>query len=98
SRDFVLLPTRRSSDLKIGAIVGAGGTIMFTDDSGFTWEKATLLGDTDTKFNSVFFAGSKGGWAVGNNGHIFHSSGGARLWRQQRSEEHTSELQSRVAL
>lgn len=72
-------------DEKIGAIVGAGGTIMFTDDSGFTWEKATLLGDTDTKLNAVCFAGSKGGWAVGTRGRIFHSNGGARLWRQQQS-------------
>ncbi|HEX3100200.1 MAG TPA: YCF48-related protein [Pyrinomonadaceae bacterium] len=73
-------------DERIGAIVGAGGTIMFTDDSGFSWEKATLLGDTDTKFNAVYFAGTKGGWAVGTQGHIFRSNGGAKLWRQQRSD------------
>ena len=72
-------------DERVGAIVGAGGTIVFTDDSGFTWERATLLGDTDTKFNAVYFAGTKGGWAVGTGGRIFHSTGGARLWRQQES-------------
>ncbi|MFM9905922.1 MAG: WD40/YVTN/BNR-like repeat-containing protein [Pyrinomonadaceae bacterium] len=73
-------------DNMVGAIVGAGGTIMFTDDSGFTWEKATLLGDTDTKFNAVSFVGNKGGWAVGTQGRIFRSNGGgARLWRQQQS-------------
>jgi len=72
-------------DERIGAIVGAGGTIVFTDDSGFTWERATLLGDTDTKFNAVYFAGTNGGWAVGTGGRIFHSTGGARLWRQQES-------------
>ena len=73
-------------DERVGAIVGAGGTIMFTDDSGFTWEKATLLGDTDTKFNAVYFAGTKGGWAVGTQGRIFRSNGGAKLWRQQQSD------------
>ena len=66
-----------------GAIVGAGGTIMFTEDSGFTWEKASLLGDTEVKFNAVFFPGIKGGVAVGSGGRIFRSNGGARLWRQQ---------------
>ncbi|MEQ1604212.1 MAG: YCF48-related protein [Pyrinomonadaceae bacterium] len=70
---------------KLGAIVGTGGTIMFTEDSGFTWEKASLIGDTDTRFNSVFFAGPKGGWAVGSKGRIFRSNGGGRLWRQQES-------------
>ncbi len=67
----------------VGAIVGAGGTIMFTEDAGFTWEKATLLGDLDTRFNAVDFAG-KGAWAVGSKGRIFRSNG-ARLWRQVNS-------------
>lgn len=72
------------SDATVGAIVGTGGTIMFTDDAGFTWEKATLLGDTETRLNAVYFA-EKGGWAVGTKGRIFRSNGGARLWRQQNS-------------
>lgn len=81
---YVLLDGAFSDDT-VGAIVGTGGTIMFTEDSGFTWEKASLLGDADTKFNSVFFAGQKGAWAVGSRGRIFRSNGGGRLWRQQRS-------------
>lgn len=70
---------------RVGAIVGAGGTIMFTEDSGFTWEKASLIGDRDMRFSSVFFAGDKGAWAVGTKGRIFRSNGGGRLWRQQPS-------------
>lgn len=70
---------------KVGAIAGTGGTILFTEDAGFTWEKASLLGDTDTRFNSIFFAGEKGAWAVGTRGRIFRSNGGGRLWRQQQS-------------
>lgn len=73
------------SDETVGAIVGTAGTIMFTEDAGFTWEKASLLGESDTRFNSIFFAGTKGAWAVGNKGRIFRSNGGARLWRQQNS-------------
>ncbi len=68
---------------RTGAIVGAAGTILFTDDAGFTWEKATLIGDLDTKFNAVDFA-AKGGWAVGTKGRIFRSVG-VRLWRQVNS-------------
>jgi photosystem II stability/assembly factor-like uncharacterized protein len=73
------------SDETIGAIVGAGGTIMFTEDGGLTWQKATLLGDIDTRFNAVYFAGRSGAWAVGTQGRIFRSTGGGRLWRQQNS-------------
>ncbi|MFN2500629.1 MAG: WD40/YVTN/BNR-like repeat-containing protein [Pyrinomonadaceae bacterium] len=72
-------------DPDIGALVGSGGTIMFTEDAGFTWEKATLLGLTDTRFNSIFFYGTRGAWAVGSKGRIFKSNGGGRLWRQQDS-------------
>ncbi len=70
------------SNSPIGTIVGTGGTILFTEDSGLTWEKASLLGDTDTRFNAVSFAGEKGAIAVGTKGRIFRSNGGSRLWRQ----------------
>lgn len=73
------------ADETIGAIVGAGGTIMFTEDSGLTWERASLLGEADTRFNAIYFAGPKGAWAVGTRGRIFRSNGGGRLWRQQDS-------------
>lgn len=68
-----------------GVIVGAGGTILFTEDNGLLWDKATLLGNTDSKFNSIFFQGDKLGWAVGNGGAIVATTGGGRLWRTQES-------------
>jgi photosystem II stability/assembly factor-like uncharacterized protein len=77
-------------DREIGALSGAGGTILFTENSGLTWEKATLMGDTETRINSIFFAGPKQAWAVGSKGVIFHSSGGGRLWRQQDSGTHVN--------
>lgn len=68
-----------------GVIVGAGGTILFTEDNGLLWDKATLLGNNDSKFNSIFFEGEKLGWAVGNGGAIVATTGGGRLWRVQES-------------
>ena len=46
------------------------------------WEPASLLGDTDTRFNAVSFAGDKAIIAVGTMGRIFRSNGGGKLWRQ----------------
>jgi photosystem II stability/assembly factor-like uncharacterized protein len=68
-----------------GAIVGGGGTILFTEDGGFTWDKASIFGDTTSKLNSVFFIDEKVGWAVGNDGKILHTAGGGKLWRAQNS-------------
>lgn len=86
---FVLLDGA-FGDGDIGALSGAGGTILFTENSGLTWEKATLTGNTHTRVNSVFFVGERQGWAVGSNGVIFHSVGGGRLWRQQESGTHVN--------
>ncbi|MBX7054008.1 MAG: hypothetical protein K1X36_03555 [Pyrinomonadaceae bacterium] len=72
-------------DGSFGAIVGAGGTVMFTDDYGVTWEPATLLGNKAARFNSVFFSSRKYGWAVGTGGAIIASVGSGRLWREQLS-------------
>ncbi|MBK9438555.1 MAG: hypothetical protein IPN51_11370 [Chloracidobacterium sp.] len=72
-------------DGAFGAIVGAAGTVMFTDDYGVTWQNATLLGKKDAKFTAVFFAEQKYGWAVGSGGAIIASTGGGRLWRAQAS-------------
>ena len=79
---FLLLDGVFANDT-YGAIVGAAGTILFTDDGGLSWEKATLIGDQDTKFNAVDLA-KKGGWAVGPKGRIFRSVG-VRVWRQVNS-------------
>lgn len=74
------------ADDSIGAIVGAGGSILFTENLGLTWDKASLLGDgNENKLNAIFFVGPKAGWAVGSGGTIFHETAGGRLWRQQDS-------------
>ena len=68
-----------------GVIVGSGGTILFSEDNGLLWDRATLLGNIDTRFNSAYFVGKKLGWAVGSGGAIVASTGGGRLWRVQDS-------------
>ncbi|MBP6004115.1 MAG: hypothetical protein KA746_11825 [Pyrinomonadaceae bacterium] len=68
-----------------GAIAGAGGTILFTSDSGLTWEPATIIGKSDARFNAVHFVGEHLGWAVGSRGSIIAATGGGRLWRTQES-------------
>lgn len=73
-----------------GAIVGAGGTILFTEDDGLLWDKASLLGKNDSRFNSIFFQSDKLGWAVGNGGAIVATTGGGRLWRVQESGVETN--------
>jgi len=82
---FLLLDGAYSEALT-GAIVGAGGTIVFTEDGGLTWENATVLGTQDTRINGITFTGPKTGWAVGAGGTIFSATGGGRLWRTQRAE------------
>jgi photosystem II stability/assembly factor-like uncharacterized protein len=80
-----LLLSGAFADSDRGAIVGAGGTILFTEDNGLLWERATLLGNPDAKFNSIHFHGDTHAWAVGSRGAIVSSTGGGRLWRKQES-------------
>lgn len=68
-----------------GAIVGAGGSVYFTEDAGASWNQANVFGDKSAKFNAVFFANQKNGWAVGTQGKIFQTVSGGKTWREQKS-------------
>lgn len=68
-----------------GAVVGAGGSILFTDDAGMSWNPASVFGEPKTKFNSIFFINQRNGWTVGTGGKIFHTLSGGRTWREQKS-------------
>lgn len=70
-----------------GAIVGGGRTILFTEDAGLTWNRATILGQSqaESKLNSIFFVNPRNGWTVGSNGRIFTTATGGKLWREQAS-------------
>ena len=73
------------SDEQHGAIVGAGGSVYFTEDAGANWNQANVFGDKTAKFNSVFFANQRNGWAVGAQGKIFQTISGGKTWREQNS-------------
>lgn len=68
-----------------GTIVGGGGTIIFTEDAGLSWKKASIFGNLDSKLNSVFYINQKNGWTVGANGQIFQTINGGKNWRKQNS-------------
>lgn len=68
-----------------GAVVGAGGTILITEDAGLTWNNALVFGNAEAKFNSVFFVNQKNGWTVGAQGKIFQTINGGKVWREQKS-------------
>jgi photosystem II stability/assembly factor-like uncharacterized protein len=68
-----------------GAIVGGGRTILFTEDAGLTWNKATVLGKSESKLNSIFFVNPRAGWAVGSNGKIYATANAGKFWREQTS-------------
>lgn len=68
-----------------GTLVGAGGSILFTEDAGLTWNQAAVQGNPKAKLNSVFFINKKTGWAVGAQGKIYQTLNGGYSWREQKS-------------
>jgi photosystem II stability/assembly factor-like uncharacterized protein len=73
------------TDNSRGVLVGGGGTILFTEDGGSSWNQAKLDDDPKTKLASVFFVDQKTGWSVGREGKIYFTNNGGRLWRAQTS-------------
>jgi len=82
-------PTRRELihidfvDDKHGWIVGAGGTIMHTDDAGETWT-TQKSGTTNTVFH-VDFRNEHHGWVVGERGTILLTDDGGQTWSPVKS-------------
>lgn len=68
-----------------GAIVGAGGSVLFTEDAGASWNSATIQGAAKPKLNKVFFVNQKFGWTVGSEGKIYQTINGGKAWREQNS-------------
>ena len=73
------------TDASHAVIVGAGGSIIFTEDAGTTWNKSNVFGDAKGKFYSVFFIDQKIGWTAGAEGRIFQTTSGGKTWREQKS-------------
>lgn len=68
-----------------GVLVGAGGTIFFTEDAGLSWTKASIYGEQNAKLNAVFFINQTTGWSVGAEGKVFQTINGGKFWREQKS-------------
>ena len=68
-----------------GVIIGANGTILFTEDAGLSWDRSSVAGNTEARLNSVFFLNKKMGWAVGTQGKVFQTINGGKYWREQNS-------------
>ena len=68
-------------DPKHGWVVGRGGLIIHTADSGKTWAKQEV--DTNGDFKSVCFTNRRFGWAVGDEGLIATTDDGGRHWYLQ---------------
>ena len=81
---YLMLDGAFTDDLR-GAIVGAGGSIVFTEDAGSTWNPATVAGKSESKLNSLFFINPKTGWTVGSDGKIYQTINGGKFWREQNS-------------
>jgi photosystem II stability/assembly factor-like uncharacterized protein len=68
-----------------GTIVGAGGSVLFTEDAGATWNQAILSDAARTKLNKVFFINQKLGWTVGSEGKIYQTVNSGKSWHEQKS-------------
>lgn len=81
-----MLTSGKMLDSVRGTLVGGAGTVLLTDDGGFTWESFSSLNSTFSgKLNSVFFWGRELGWLVGDSGRIFHTRNGGLMWTSQSS-------------
>lgn len=68
-----------------GLVVGGGGSALYTEDGGNSWNTANFSQKPSGKLNSVFFVNQKIGWAVGAEGKIFTTGNGGKIWREQLS-------------
>src|SRR6185436_17376820 len=70
-------------------LVGAGATIIHTNNSGETWHRGLVQEAPTIRFNATSFVGQRLGWAVGSAGRIFATTDGGRSWSAQRSNVQT---------
>ena len=68
-------------DKHAGWVVGAGGTLLRTEDGGQVWKP--LPRRTNVLLTVVTFADDQHGWVLGQNGTILHSKNGGKTWLPQ---------------
>lgn len=81
---FLLLDGSFADDFR-AAVVGAGGSLLFSEDAGASWNSAFVANESKTRFNRVFFANKNFGWTVGTAGAIYQTVNGGKSWRAQKS-------------
>jgi photosystem II stability/assembly factor-like uncharacterized protein len=78
-RSSALLDVSRSGDRLVA--VGERGHILFTDDTGSSWQQATV--PATANLNAVDFVSPQHGWAVGHEAVVLHSRDGGQTWEKQ---------------
>jgi photosystem II stability/assembly factor-like uncharacterized protein len=81
---------------KHGWVVGAGASIFYTNDGGFSWQPRNApasIPRKTTNLLSVKFIDPEHGWIVGSNGTILYTKDGGVVWELQLSGT-TSDLYS----
>lgn len=61
--------------------VGERGTVMLSDDDGFTWRQVSA--PVSVMLTGVQFANDQTGWIVGHSGVVLKTTDGGRTWIRQ---------------
>lgn len=70
--------------------VGIRGHILYSDDSGKTWQQAKVPVSSD--LTAVTFPTPEEGWAVGHDGVVLHSADGGQTWTKQLDGTQTGKI------
>ncbi|MEY1661756.1 WD40/YVTN/BNR-like repeat-containing protein [Isoalcanivorax beigongshangi] len=81
-RHTTLTDLARAGDRVVA--VGDRGTVLFSDDDGLQWQRATT--PTGVLLTAVCFANDRQGWAVGHDATILATSDGGRSWQLQHQD------------
>jgi photosystem II stability/assembly factor-like uncharacterized protein len=71
------------NDERSATLVGAGGSIFFSDDVGSSWNGPSVASRPAGKLNSVYFLNRTTGWIAGAGGAVFQTLSGGKTWREQ---------------
>ncbi len=68
---------------RTATMVGAGGSVYFSEDGGSSWLNASFSTKPSGKLNSVYFLNRTSGWIAGSGGTVFQTQSGGKTWRAQ---------------
>lgn len=79
---YILMGGAFSGD-QTATLVGTGGNVFYSEDSGASWINANFQTKPTGAMTSVFFVNRSYGWVAGAGGAIYQTLNGGRSWRQQ---------------